>query len=188
MLIKTAAETRGIPIFGHLPGPPASRPGIRCHDLQAEVRPPWRQSPSVQSADRQDRNHDTKPRLRLVDPATLPPDVEARATSYLNDQTLEGLRHNRLPVFRRTVPTRKRSRQARMTVLTSLRRVPQADGLSGRAARSGSTSKPPFQFGDRRRPTRRLPVLCDNYYFSIPIAECLRAGPDQETHFVPSRG
>ena len=46
----------------------------------------------------QGRDHDPEPRLRRRPRALLPDDVEATHMN-LNDGTLEGLRHTRLPVF-----------------------------------------------------------------------------------------
>ena len=54
----------GHPDLRDLPGPPAPGPGVRGPDVQAQVRPPRRQSPGPQPADRQGRDHHAEPRLR----------------------------------------------------------------------------------------------------------------------------
>src|SRR5207237_9769429 len=45
------------PHLRDLPGPPAPGSGLRSADVQAQVRPPRRQSPRPERADRQGRDH-----------------------------------------------------------------------------------------------------------------------------------
>jgi carbamoyl-phosphate synthase small subunit len=96
-LIKTAAESRGIPIFGICLG----------HQLlgQAFGARTFKLKFGHRGANHPVRNERTG-RVEIttqnhgfaVDPNTLPADV-APSHINLNDQTLEGLRHTRLPVF-----------------------------------------------------------------------------------------
>jgi carbamoyl-phosphate synthase small subunit len=95
-LIHTAAEARGIPIFGICLG----------HQLlgQAFGATTFKLKFGHRGANHPVRNERTG-RVEIttqnhgfaVDPATLPADVESSHIN-LNDQTLEGLRHTRLPV------------------------------------------------------------------------------------------
>jgi carbamoyl-phosphate synthase small subunit len=96
-LIKTAAESRGIPIFGICLG----------HQLlgQAFGARTFKLKFGHRGANHPVRNERTG-RVEIttqnhgfaVDPNTLPADV-APSHVNLNDQTLEGLRHTHLPVF-----------------------------------------------------------------------------------------
>ncbi len=96
-LIRTAAESRGIPIFGICLG----------HQIlgQAFGGKTFKLKFGHRGANHPVRNEATG-KIEIttqnhgfaVDPATLPADVEVSHVS-LNDQTLEGLRHKRLPVF-----------------------------------------------------------------------------------------
>ena len=96
-LIRTAAESRGIPIFGICLG----------HQIlgQAFGGKTFKLKFGHRGANHPVRNEATG-KIEIttqnhgfaVDPATLPADVELSHIN-LNDQTLEGLRHKRLPVF-----------------------------------------------------------------------------------------
>ncbi|MGA7497468.1 MAG: glutamine-hydrolyzing carbamoyl-phosphate synthase small subunit [Isosphaeraceae bacterium] len=96
-LIRTAAESRGIPIFGICLG----------HQIlgQAFGGKTFKLKFGHRGANHPVRNEmtgkieiTTQNHGFAVDPATLPPDVELSHIN-LNDQTLEGFRHKRLPVF-----------------------------------------------------------------------------------------
>ena len=96
-LIKTAAESRGIPIFGICLGHQllGQAFGARTFKLKFGHRGanhPVRDE-RTGKVEITTQNHGF-----AVDPATLPADVEPSHVN-LNDQTLEGLRHTRLPVF-----------------------------------------------------------------------------------------
>ena len=96
-LIRTASESKGIPIFGICLG----------HQLlgQALGAKTFKLKFGHRGANHPVRNERTgKVEITTqnhgfaVDPSTLPPDVQVSHIN-LNDQTLEGLRHTRLPVM-----------------------------------------------------------------------------------------
>ena len=96
-LIKVAAESRGVPIFGICLG----------HQLlgQAFDGKTFKLKFGHRGANHPVRNERTgKVEITTqnhgfaVDPGSLPSDVAASHIN-LNDQTLEGLRHTRMPVF-----------------------------------------------------------------------------------------
>ena len=52
-----------LPDARHLPRPPAARARVRCAHVQAQVRPPRRESPGDRPAHRRGRGHEPEPRL-----------------------------------------------------------------------------------------------------------------------------
>jgi carbamoyl-phosphate synthase small subunit len=96
-LIRSAADSRGVPIFGICLG----------HQLLGQA---WGAKTFKLKFGHRGVNHPVRDqatgRIEIttqnhgfaVDPTSLPPDVELTHIN-LNDQTLEGMRHKRLPVF-----------------------------------------------------------------------------------------
>jgi carbamoyl-phosphate synthase small subunit len=96
-LIRTAAESRGIPIFGICLGHQLLGLAFDARTFKLKFGHRGANHPVRNEATGKveitTQNHGF-----AVDPATLPDDVEPSHIN-LNDQTLEGLRHRRLPVF-----------------------------------------------------------------------------------------
>jgi carbamoyl-phosphate synthase small subunit len=96
-LIKTAAESRGVPIFGICLGHQLLGLAFRASTYKLKFGHRGANHPvrneRTGKVEITTQNHGFS-----VDPATLPDDV-APTHVNLNDQTLEGLRHRRLPVF-----------------------------------------------------------------------------------------
>ncbi len=96
-LVKSAAESRGTPIFGiclghQLLGQAFGAKTFKLKFGHRGVNHPVRNN-RTGKVEITTQNHGF-----AVDPATLPKDVEASHIN-LNDQTLEGLRHTRLPIL-----------------------------------------------------------------------------------------
>src|SRR4051812_15859799 len=96
-LIRTAAESRGIPIFGICLGHQLLGQAFDARTFKLKfghrgANPPVRNE-ATGKVEITPQTHGF-----AVDPATLPADVEPSHIN-LNDRTLEGLRHKRLPVF-----------------------------------------------------------------------------------------
>ena len=155
-LIRSAADSARHPDLRDLPGTSASRPGLRCADLQAQVRPSRRQSSGPQPGDRQGRDHDAEPRLRRRPHHAAPrrraqprqperPDARRTAT-----HALAGLR--------RPVSPRGLGRPARQPL--PLRRVLADDGLKSCRPAQHAPDHPPRDRGRRTRHRSNLrPVL-----------------------------
>ncbi|MDG3006554.1 glutamine-hydrolyzing carbamoyl-phosphate synthase small subunit [Paludisphaera mucosa] len=96
-LIKTAADSRGIPIFGICLGHQLLGQAFGAQTFKLKFGHRGANHPVRNEASGKveitTQNHGFS-----VDPSTLPADVIASHVN-LNDQTLEGLRHTRLPVF-----------------------------------------------------------------------------------------
>jgi carbamoyl-phosphate synthase small subunit len=96
-LIRSAAESRGIPIFGiclghQLLGQAFGASTFKLKFGHRGVNHPVRNE-ATGKVEITTQNHGF-----AVDPSTLPPDVVASHIN-LNDQTLEGLRHRKLPIY-----------------------------------------------------------------------------------------
>jgi len=96
-LIKTAAESRGIPIFGICLGHQLLGQAFHARTFKLKFGHRGANHPvrdeRTGKVEITTQNHGF-----AVDPTTLPAEVESSHVN-LNDQTLEGLRHTRLPVF-----------------------------------------------------------------------------------------
>ena len=142
------------PDLRHLPGPPAPGPGVRRHDLQAQVRPPRRQPPGPQRADRQGRDHHPEPRLRRR-PRDPPPRRRAEPRQPQRPDPRRAAPHPAAGL-RRPVPPRGLGRPARQPV--SLRRVPEADGTVPRRLGGRPCLRPRPATGSARTPLSTHPA------------------------------
>ena len=86
------------PIFGICLGHQLLGLALGGEDLQAQVRPSRRQSAGARIRRTGQVEITTQNHGFAVEPDTLPADVEPTHIN-LNDQTLEGMRHKRYPVF-----------------------------------------------------------------------------------------
>jgi carbamoyl-phosphate synthase small subunit len=96
-LIRTGAESRGIPIFGICLGHQILGQAFGGRTFKLKFGHRGSNHP-VRNERTGKIEITTQNHGFAVDPATLPADVELSHIN-LNDQTLEGLRHKRLPVF-----------------------------------------------------------------------------------------
>jgi carbamoyl-phosphate synthase small subunit len=96
-LIRTAAESRGIPIFGICLGHQLLGQAFHARTFKLKFGHRGANHP-VRNLQTGKVEITTQNHGYAVDPSTLPADVAVTHIN-LNDQTLEGMRHKRLPVF-----------------------------------------------------------------------------------------
>ena len=95
---RTGADQGGRADVRHLPRSPDSLAGARRPDLQAEVRPPRRESSGQGAGNRPRGDHLAESRLRRRSARRCRQDVKVTHVN-LYDGTVEGLRHETKPVF-----------------------------------------------------------------------------------------
>ena len=97
-VVRVAARRRAA-LLRDLPRPPTPGPRDRRRHRQAQVRPPWRQPAGDRRTDRP--CHDHRPESQLPGGRRLGADRYrvAGGARNLNDGSVEGLAHDRLPVL-----------------------------------------------------------------------------------------